>query len=59
MEILAQQPPWLVCLVLGLIGIIKIMQYRDLPFHGKVANWTVIIFFWLTIAIMIKELLGF
>lgn len=54
--LLDKQPAWLICVIIGLIGVLQVMKYKDLDLPGKVVYWTVLAFFWITILSMAKNL---
>ena len=57
-DFLSKQPTWLICLIISLYGVLKMIKDDKLTSHGKIAFWTIEIFFILNILIMIKELLA-
>lgn len=56
-DLIVSQPSWVICVVLGLLGVLKTMGYKDLDLHGRIAFWTIIVFFWISILAMAKALL--
>lgn len=54
-ELILAQPTWLVCLILGMLGGLSFMKFEKLPLHGWILYITILIFFWISIALMVKN----